>query len=247
MLLQDKVAIITGASRGIGRDIALLFAKEGAKVVLNYVHNDTEATSIYEEIISMDGTASIFRGDVSKEEVVKELIDFTVNQYKRIDILVNNAGITRDKFLINMKLEEWHQVIETNLTAPFLTSKYALRKMIKQRYGKIINLSSLSGLAGNKGQANYAASKAGIIGLTRAIAQEYSGKGIWSNAIAPGVVVTDMSKQIPVSERDYKLNAILLEKPGEPAEIARVALFLASDLSDFVNGEVIRADGGIRF
>ncbi|MEC2921436.1 MULTISPECIES: 3-oxoacyl-ACP reductase family protein [Bacillus] len=247
MLLKNKVVIVTGASRGIGKEISILFAREGAKVVLNYVHSDLEATSLYKEITSRGGTASLFKGDISKEDTVKELIQFTVDKYERIDILVNNAGITKDKFLINMKLNDWYEVIDTNLTAPFLTSKYALRKMMKQRYGKIINVSSLSGLSGNKGQANYAASKAGVIGLTKAIAQEYSGKGIWANAIAPGVVVTDMSKQIPESERDYKLNGILLERPGEAVEIAGVALFLASDLSNFVNGEVIRADGGIRF
>ncbi|HWJ77111.1 MAG TPA: 3-oxoacyl-ACP reductase FabG [Niallia sp.] len=247
MLLHNKVAIITGASRGIGREISLLFAKEGAKVVLNYVRSDQEAASVYSEITSNGGIASLFKGDISKEEIAKEMVQYAVHQYGRIDILVNNAGITKDKFLINMKLNDWNEVIDTNLTAPFLTAKYALRKMMKQRYGKIINLSSLSGVAGNKGQTNYAASKAGVIGLTKAIAQEYSGKGIYANAIAPGVVVTDMSKKIPESERDYKLNAILLERPGEAVEIAGVALFLASDLSNFVNGEVIQADGGIRF
>lgn len=247
MLLQDKVAVITGASRGIGKEIALLYAKEGAKVIINYVSSDLEATTLQKRIIENGGEASLFKGDIGTDSTVKELVSYTIDTYGRVDILVNNAGITRDKFLINMKLDEWNSVINTNLTAPFLTSKYVLRPMMKQRYGKIINISSLSGIAGNRGQANYSAAKAGLIGLTKAIAQEYSGKGIWSNAIAPGVVVTDMSKKIPKTEQEYKLNEILLERPGDPIEIAGVALFLASDLSNFVNGEVIRADGGIRF
>lgn len=247
MLLQDKVAIVTGGSRGIGREVALSFAKEGASVVVNYVNSDDQAKSLLEEIKLFGGRAETFKADISEEESAKELIDFTSSTFDRVDILVNNAGITNDKFLINMSLHDWESILKNNLTAPFLCSKFALRKMMKQKKGKIINISSLSGVLGNKGQANYAASKAGIIGLTKTIAQEYGGKGINANVIAPGVIATDMTKNLPSSEHKYKLDAILKGRPGEPAEVAGAVLFLASDLSNFVNGEVIRVDGGIKF
>jgi 3-oxoacyl-[acyl-carrier protein] reductase len=247
MLLQDKVAIITGGSRGIGREIALSFVNEGAKVVVNYVNSDEHAMSLSEEIKAKGGEVELFKADISNEDAAKNLIDFTISKYQKLDILVNNAGVTVDKFLISMSLNEWEKVIKTNLTAPFLCSKFALRKMMKNKKGKIVNVSSLSGILGNKGQANYAASKAGIIGLTKTIAQEYAGKGINANVVAPGVIDTDMTRNVPSSEHKYKLEAILKNRPGKAGEVAGAALFLASDLSDFVNGEVLRVDGGIRF
>lgn len=247
MLLQDKVAVVTGASRGIGRDTALKLAREGAKVVINYVSNEQKANEVLETIISAGYEASIYKANVSEEEEARDLILYAINTYGRLDILVNNAGITKDKFLINMSVEEWDGVLKNNLTGPFLCSKYALRQMLKQKKGKIINVSSITGVLGNKGQSNYAASKAGLVGLTKAIAQEYSYKGITANAIAPGVIVTEMTESLSPDEHQYKLNSILRGSPGKVSEVAELILFLSSDLSDFINGEVIRIDGGIRF
>ncbi|MDI3311283.1 MAG: 3-oxoacyl-ACP reductase FabG [Thermoanaerobacterium sp.] len=247
MLLQDKVAIVTGSSRGIGRQIALKFASEGAKVIANYANNDEMAESLMKESEGLNGQIKVFKADVSIEESAESLVNYAIREYGKIDVLVNNAGITNDKFLINMSLDDWNKVIQTNLTGTFLCSKYAIRKMMRKKNGKIVNISSLSGLEGNKGQANYAASKSGLVGLTKTIAQEYSGKGIVANVIAPGVIDTDMSRQVPEKEIHYKLYQILKGHPGEPSDVAGVALFLASDLSNFVNGEIIRVDGGIRF
>ncbi|RDW15222.1 beta-ketoacyl-ACP reductase [Oceanobacillus arenosus] len=246
MLLQDKVAIVTGASSGIGKEIALTFAKEGAKVVANYATNDIGANQVIEEIESFGGRAALYKGDISKEENAKEMIDFTVDKYNQIDILVNNAGIIQDSFLVNMSLDTWNNVIQTNLTGPFLCSKFAIRKMMRHRKGKIINISSISGLLGNKGQANYASAKAGLIGLTRTIAQEYSSKGISANAVAPGIITTEMTKDIP-GNHSFKLESILKGEPGKVSDIAGTVLFLASGLSNFINGEVIRVDGGHRW
>ncbi|MCZ0754130.1 3-oxoacyl-ACP reductase family protein [Anoxybacillus sp. J5B_2022] len=247
MLLRDKVAVVTGASRGIGREIAITFAREGALVVLNFAHNLEGTESIVQEIRENGGQAEMFQADVSKETEAEALINFTCDRFGRIDILVNNAGVTKDGLLINMSIDDWNYVISNNLCGTFLCCKFALRKMVRQRYGKIINMSSISGLLGNAGQSNYAASKAGIIGLTKSIAQEYSAKGITANVISPGVVDTEMSRRVPTEVKQMKVDTTLLKRPGTTSEIAGVALFLASSLSDFVNGAVIRADGGIRF
>lgn len=247
MLLQNKVALVTGASRGIGREIAIAFANEGASVVLNFMRNRGDAEAVAEQIRDNGGTAELFQADISKEEEVKALIDFVWERYGRIDVLVNNAGVTRDNVLIGMSLDDWTYVIENNLNGTFLCCKHAIRKMLRQRSGKIINLSSISGLLGNAGQSNYAAAKAGIIGLTKSIAQEYSAKGITANVISPGVIDTEMSQKVPPELKQMKVNETLLNRAGTTSEIAGVAVFLASSLSDFVNGAILRADGGIRF
>lgn len=246
-MLQNKVALVAGASRGIGREIAIAFAKEGASVVLNFMRNRGDAEAVAEQIRDNGGTAELFQADISKEEEVKALIDFVWERFGRIDVLVNNAGVTRDNVLIGMSLDDWTYVIENNLNGTFLCCKHAIRKMLRQRSGKIINLSSISGLLGNAGQSNYAAAKAGIIGLTKSIAQEYSAKGITANVISPGVIDTEMSQKVPPELKQRKVDETLLNRAGTTSEIAGVAVFLASSLSDFVNGAIIRADGGIRF
>jgi 3-oxoacyl-[acyl-carrier protein] reductase len=247
MLLEGKVAIITGASRGIGKEIAISFAQQGASVVLNYTKNEDAARETLQQLEQAGYPCRLFQADVSVEENVQSMIDYTIESLGKIDILVNNAGITKDNILINMSVEEWDTVMATNLRGTFLCSKHAIRRMLRQRSGKIINVSSISGVLGNAGQTNYAASKAGIIGLTKAIAQEYSGKGITANVISPGLVDTNMSRRVPESVMEQKMSQILLKRPGTTSEIASVAVFLASYLGDYVNGELIRIDGGIRF
>lgn len=247
MLLQKKVAIVTGASRGIGREIALTYAREGASVVINYSSSEEQAAALLEQIQSEGGLAAIYKADVSVENEAKGLIQFTIETFGRLDVLVNNAGITKDGVLINMSVEDWDRVVTTNLRGTFLTCKFGIRQMMRQRAGKIINLSSISGLLGNAGQSNYAASKAGVIGLTKSIAQEYSAKGITANVISPGYIETEMTQAVPDELKQPKIDATLLKRVGSTSEMAGVAVFLASPLSDFVNGAVIRADGGIRF
>ncbi|QQE78404.1 3-oxoacyl-[acyl-carrier-protein] reductase [Alicyclobacillus sp. SO9] len=247
MLLDEKVAIVTGASRGIGRDIAKAFAQQGAMVALNYTKNQEAAEDTRDEIIKGGDKAFLVQADVSLEQDVQSMMQRIIEKYGRVDVLVNNAGITMDNILMNMSVEQWDGVMATNLRGPFLCTKHVIRKMMRQRAGKIINVSSISGVLGNAGQANYAASKAGLIGLTKAIAQEYGAKGITANVIAPGLVDTNMSRRVPESVMNQKLEEVLLKRPGSTSEIASVAVFLASTLSDYINGELIRVDGGIRF
>lgn len=242
--LKDKVAVVTGASRGIGREIALALSRAGAAIVAADIIADL-LKGVVEEIIGGGGRALPVAADVTKFEDCQNLADAAVKEFGRLDILVNNAGITRDNIILRMKDEEWQKVIDTNLKGTFYCIKAACRAMMKQRSGRIINIASVAGLLGTVGQANYAASKAGVIALTKVAAREFASRGITINAVAPGFIETDMTRALPEEVRTASLNMIPLGRVGVPADVANVVLFLASDLSAYVTGEIIRIDGGM--
>lgn len=244
-MLKDKVAIVTGASKGIGRAIAVNFAKEGAKVVVNYNSDDAAAKDVENEIKNNGGVVVLHKGDVSKFSLAEELIKFSVEKFDRIDILVNNAGITKDTLLLRMSEDDFDNVINVNLKGSFNCSKQVAPIMIKQRYGKIINISSVIGLIGNAGQVNYAASKAGIIGMTKSLAKELASKNINVNAIAPGFIETNMTDVLPEKTKDLIMSHIPLKKMGSANDIANTAVFLSSELSSYITGQVITVDGGM--
>lgn len=241
--LKDQVAIITGASRGIGKATAFALASEGAKVVVNYASNSQAADAVVSEIITAGGEAIAIGADVSQQEAVEEMFKQTTNKWGRVDILVNNAGITRDTLMLRMKLEDWQQVINLNLTGVFLCCKAASKIMLKQRSGRIINISSVAGQMGNPGQANYSAAKAGVIGLTKTLAKEFSSRGVTVNAVAPGFIETDMTEGLQAAEI---LKMIPLNRYGKPEEIAGMIRFLAADnASNYITGQVFNVDGGM--
>ena len=244
-MLKDKVAIVTGASKGIGRAIAINFAKEGAKVVLNYRSDDNGAQEILKEIENSGGVAFLHKGDVSDFSVAEDLIKFCIEKFSRIDILVNNAGITRDTLLLRMKEEDFDSVINVNLKGSFNCVKHASSFMIKQKYGKILNISSVIGLIGNVGQINYAASKAGIIGMTKSLAKELGSRGINVNAIAPGFIETDMTSVLEDKTKETIMSHIPLKRMGSVEDVSNLAVFLASDLASYITGQVITVDGGM--
>ncbi|MEO3705877.1 3-oxoacyl-[acyl-carrier-protein] reductase [Trichormus azollae] len=242
-LLQDQVAIVTGASRGIGRAIALQLASQGAKVVVNYANSSAAADQVVARITATGGDAITLQADVSQSDQVDTLINTTLAKFKRIDILVNNAGITRDTLLLRMKLEEWQAVIDLNLTGVFLCTKAVSRIMLKQRSGRIINISSVAGQMGNPGQANYSAAKAGVIGFTKTVAKELASRGITVNAVAPGFITTDMTSDITA---EGILQYIPLGRFGEPEDIAGMVSFLAADpAAAYITGQVFNIDGGM--
>jgi 3-oxoacyl-[acyl-carrier protein] reductase len=241
--LKDQVAIVTGASRGIGKATAFALAAEGAKVVVNYASNRQAADGAVNEIITAGGEAIAISADVSQQEAVEEMFKQTTSKWGRIDILVNNAGITRDTLMLRMKLEDWQQVINLNLTGVFLCCKAASKIMLKQRSGRIINISSVAGQMGNPGQANYSAAKAGVIGLTKTLAKEFSSRGVTVNAVAPGFIETDMTEGLQAEEI---LKMIPLNRYGKPEEIAGMIRFLAADTaSNYITGQVFNVDGGM--
>ena len=244
-MLKDKVAIVTGASKGIGRAIAINFAKEGAKVVLNYRSDDNGAQEVLKEIENSSGVAFLHKGDVSDFSVAEDLIKFCIEKFSRIDILVNNAGITRDTLLLRMKEEDFDSVINVNLKGSFNCVKHASSFMIKQKYGKILNISSVIGLIGNVGQINYAASKAGIIGMTKSLAKELGSRGINVNAIAPGFIETDMTSVLEDKTKETIMSHIPLKRMGSVEDVSNLAVFLASDLASYITGQVITVDGGM--
>lgn len=244
-MLIGKNVIVTGGSRGIGRAIAIEFGKLGANVVINYVSNEKEAEEVAKEVEGLGGKALIVKGDVSKVENSKFLIEETIENFGSIDVLVNNAGITRDNLLIRMTDDEFEKVIDVNLKGVYNTCKCAIRHMMKQRKGRIINISSVVGIMGNAGQANYAASKAGVIGLTKSIAREVGIRGITVNAIAPGFIVSDMTNVLKDEVKKEMLSRIPLNKFGEPENIAKTVTFLASSDSEYITGQVINVDGGM--
>ena len=245
MHLGGKVAIVTGASRGIGRAIALKFAQAGAKVVINYAGNLTAAEEVLESITCLKGSALIVQGDVSKAADVDYLVKQTIERFGRIDILVNNAGITRDNLLMRMKEEDWDAVINTNLKGVFHCTKAVSKIMIKQRYGKIINMASVVGVMGNAGQANYAAAKAGVIGFTKSMAKELASRNITVNAIAPGFIATDMTQGLTEQVKTAMQANIPLSRLGQPDDIGDAALFFASDYSSYITGQTLHVDGGM--
>ncbi|RZT22976.1 3-oxoacyl-[acyl-carrier-protein] reductase [Fictibacillus sp. BK138] len=244
-MLKDKSVLITGASRGIGRAIALYFAKNGAKVAVNYSGNEAKANEVVEEIKANGGTAFAIKADISSSEDVTNMVKSVIDEFGSLDVLVNNAGITRDNLLMRMKEEDWDAVINTNLKGVFLTTKAVTRQMMKQRNGRIINIASIVGVSGNAGQANYVAAKAGVIGLTKTTAKELSSRGITVNAIAPGFIETDMTGKLEEGIKEDMLRNIPLARFGQPDDIAAAAAFLASDSSSYITGQTLHVDGGM--
>ncbi len=245
MLLDGKVAVITGASRGIGRATALRLAKEGAKVVVNYAGNHAAAEKTVADIKAAGGEAIAFQADVANAQAAGELVKAAQGAFGRIDILVNNAGITRDNILALMKEEDWDAVINTNLKGIFNCTKAVAKVMIKQRAGKIVNMTSVVGIMGNAGQTNYAAAKAGVIGFSKSVAKELAGRGITVNAIAPGYITTDMSAAIPEQAKADLAQKIPLSRLGTPEDVAEAVLFLVSDAANYITGQTINVDGGM--
>lgn len=244
-MLAGKIALVTGASRGIGAQIAKSLAKEGALVIINYNGSKEKALAVEEEILSAGGAAETFRCSVSDYTACGEMIQELIKKHQHIDILVNNAGITRDGLLMKMVEEDFDAVIETNLKGAFNTIRHMSRYFLKQRSGKIINISSVSGILGNAGQANYSASKAGVIGLTKSVARELASRGINVNAIAPGFIATDMTDAMPTEAKEKMTESIPLKRIGQPEDIANMAVFLASEKSDYITGQVFAVDGGM--
>ncbi|ACA39119.1 3-oxoacyl-[acyl-carrier-protein] reductase [Lysinibacillus sp. fkY74-1] len=243
--LEGKVVVVTGASRGIGRAIALKLADEGAKVVVNYSGSQAKAEEVVAIIQEGGGEAIAVQASVSQTEEVTALMDTAVKTFGSLDILVNNAGITRDNLLMRMKENEWDDVLDTNLKGVFLCTKAVTRQMMKQRAGRIINISSIVGVAGNAGQANYVAAKAGVIGLTKTTAKELASRNILVNAIAPGFIETEMTDQLPEDIKQGMLTQIPLAKLGQPEDIAKAVVFLASDDANYMTGQTLHIDGGM--
>lgn len=244
-MLNSKVAIVTGASRGIGKEIVLTLAKTGANVVINYMGNKELAEGVAEEAKKLGRDALVIQADVSTSDGVENLVSKTLDHFGRIDILVNNAGITRDNLIIRMKEEDWDKVIDTNLKSVFLTSKAVGKIMMKQREGKIVNISSVVGTLGNAGQANYVAAKSGVIGLTKSLARELAPRGINVNAVAPGFIQTDMTANLTDNIKEKLLEQIPLARLGETKDIANIVKFLVSDEASYMTGQVIHVDGGM--
>lgn len=243
--LDGKTAVVTGASRGIGRAIALELAKEGANVVVNYSGSKEKADEVVEEILKIGKKAIAVQANVADNESVQNLMKTALDEFGSIDILVNNAGITRDNLLMRMKEEEWDEVIQTNLKGVFLCTKAVTRQMMKQRSGRIINIASVVGVTGNAGQANYTAAKAGVIGLTKTTSRELASRNILVNAVAPGFITTEMTDALPEDIKNTMLSQIPLAKLGKPEHVAKAVVFLASDDAEYITGQVLHVDGGI--
>jgi 3-oxoacyl-[acyl-carrier protein] reductase len=245
MRFEGKIAVITGASRGIGRAAALELGRNGASVVVNYNHNETAAQEVVKEIEKNGGQAVVFQADVSDFGQCEALVKFAIEHFGDLHILVNNAGITRDGLIMTMSEADWDDVIDTNLKSTFACSKVAVRHMMRKRYGRIINITSVSGLIGNAGQTNYSASKAGQMGFTKALAREVAPRNITVNAIAAGVFETEIWEGVPDDIRQGLAGLIPLGRKGEPDELAKVVAFLASDDAAYITGHVLTVDGGI--
>ncbi|MCO7174664.1 3-oxoacyl-[acyl-carrier-protein] reductase [Sporolactobacillus kofuensis] len=245
MGLQNKVALVTGASRGIGHAIAIKLAKQGASIIVNYSGNKVRAEETASEIRSVGAEAFVWQCDISDESAVQEMIKQSIDHFGHLDIVVNNAGITRDGLLMRMKETDWDAVLNTNLKGVFLVTKAALRPMMRQKQGRIVNVASVVGILGNPGQANYVAAKAGVIGLTKATAREVASRGITVNAVAPGFIVTEMTDQLPEDVKSKMQSEIPLGKLGTPEDVAGVVLFLASDESKYMTGQTLSVDGGM--
>ena len=244
-LLTGKVALVTGAARGIGRAVAMRYAEEGADVAFVVQKADERASSLEAELLAYGVRAKAYVANVSDFELVKQLVAQVKADFSRIDILVNNAGITKDGLMLRMTESQWDDVINVNLKSAFNFVHAVAPVMLSQRSGSIINMSSVVGVHGNAGQANYSASKAGMIALTKSIAQEFGARGVRANAIAPGFIETDMTAKLPESLREEWCRTIPLRRGGTTADVASVALFLASDMASYVTGQVIQVDGGM--
>ena len=245
MDLSDRVAIVTGSGRGIGRAIALKLAELGASVVVNDVGETSPVDSVAEEIRAMNRQSLAILADVSLSSDVDSMVETAVATYGRVDILVNNAGITRDQIVLRMSDEDWDRVISVNLKSVFLCTRAVLRQMIRQRWGRIVNIASIVGIVGNAGQANYASAKAGIIGFTRTIAKEVASRGITANAIAPGFIDTQMTQQLDENQRQELQRRIPVGCLGSPRDVAEAVAFLASEEASYITGQVLNVDGGM--
>ncbi len=243
--LTDKVALVTGASRGIGRATALRLGHSGARVVVNYRGQHAAAEEVVAAIEAAGGSAVAVQADVAQASDVERLLKTTLDTFGRIDILVNNAGITRDNLLLRMKDEEWDDVISTNLRGVYLVTKAALRPMIRARWGRIITISSVVGLTGNTGQANYAAAKAGLIGFTKSVAREVASRNITANVLAPGFIETDITRELSEEITEAVLDNIPAGRLGRPEDVAGAVAFLASDTAAYVTGQTLAIDGGL--
>lgn len=245
MLLDGRTALVTGASRGIGRAVALGLAEAGADVAVNYLTQRAAAEEVAAEIRNMGRRCLVVPGDVASADDARRMVDQVLAEWGRLDILVNNAGVTRDDLLVRMKEEDWDTVLNVDLKGAFLVTRAAARAMLRQRWGRIINISSVIGLMGNAGQANYAAAKAGLIGFTRALARELGSRNITVNAVAPGFILTDMTERLPQEVKDRLLARVALGRFGRPEEVATVVTFLAGEAAGYITGQVIAVDGGM--
>ncbi len=245
MHLTGKIAIVTGGSRGIGRAIALCLAEEGAKVAVIYAGNTAAAEETLQAITEKGGQAISIQCDVANEDAVNAMVKQVKEQFGSVDILVNNAGITRDGLLMRMKTADWQAVLDTNLTGTFFCTKAVTKIMMKQRSGAIVNLTSVVGLTGNAGQANYAAAKSGIIGFTKSVAKELASRGIRANAVAPGCIDTDMTAVLSDAVKEEMIKTIPLGRVAQPEEVAKAVLFLVSDCASYITGQVLNVDGGM--
>jgi 3-oxoacyl-[acyl-carrier protein] reductase len=244
-LLQDKVALVTGGSRGIGAAIVKRFAEQGANVAFTYLSSEERAKKIEDELKELGVEAKAYKSDAASFEQAEALVKSVLEDFGKIDILINNAGITRDTLMLRMSEEQWDQVIHTNLKSVFNLTKHVIRPMMKNRGGSIINMSSIVGVTGNAGQANYAASKAGIFGFTKSIAKEMGSRNIRCNAIAPGFIETDMTDELDEKTKEAYLNSIPLKRLGKAEEVADTCVFLGSDLSAYVSGQTISVCGAL--
>ncbi|MFO7773940.1 MAG: 3-oxoacyl-[acyl-carrier-protein] reductase [Dehalococcoidia bacterium] len=248
MELEGKVSLVTGASRGIGRAIAFKLASLGSKVAVNYVAieaaNKADADEVVESIIRTGGEAAAVEADVRDSEAVKAMVDQVTDKWGRVDILVNNAGINRDTLLLRMSDDAWDAVIETNLRGAYLCTKFAVKHMMRQQWGRVVSISSVVGRVGNAGQSNYAASKGGIIAFTKSIAREMGSRNITVNAVAPGFIVTEMTDRLPPERKESILAMIPLQRLGQPEDVAELVAFLASERAGYITGQAITIDGG---
>lgn len=242
---NNKVALVTGASRGLGKAIAVRLAASGIKVVINYRTDDATANNVAREITSSGGEVMLFKTDVTDSNAVHQMTRQIVEHWGKLDILINNAGIVRDALLLRMSDDAWDEVMFTNLKGAYLCTKYALRSMMGQEWGRIINIASLAGIIGNAGQANYSAAKGGLIAFTRAVAREVGPRNITVNAIAPGFIITEMTDKLPADARDAILTRIPLGRFGVAEDVAGLAAFLASDAASYITAQVICIDGGV--
>ncbi len=243
--MKDKIAIVTGASRGIGKAIAIELAEKGANIVINYSSSEESAMNTKRRCEELGAKVLLVKGSVSEVEDCKDIVAKTLEEFGRIDILVNNAGITRDGLAMRMNDEEFDSVVKTNLYGVFFMMREVAKPMMKQRYGRIINMSSVSGLTGNAGQINYAATKSAVIGMTKSMAKEMATRGITVNAIAPGYIDTDMTKELASTQTDAIISSIPVGRKGEGEDLAYAVSFLASERAAYITGEVIRVDGGL--
>jgi 3-oxoacyl-[acyl-carrier protein] reductase len=243
--LSGRSALITGSSRGIGRAIALQLARQGASIAVNYLRNEEAAKQVQETIRSYDREAVVVQGDISVPDQAERVVDTAQQAFGRLDVLVNNAGFNRDTLLLRMSVRDWDEVMAINLRGAFLCTKAALRHMLRQRWGRVINIGSVAGVAGNAGQANYAAAKAGLTGFTKAVAREMGSRGITANVVAPGLVRTELTKDVPQGMVDQAMQRIFVGRLGTPEDIAACVAFLASDEASYMSGQVLVVDGGL--